>query len=282
MLNLLVASLLTLPAVQQFDTTVSVRPGARLELNNFEGSVTVTTWSKNAVRVEANPEDREDIEVELRGNVVTVHADGRDGPPSVDYRLTVPADISLEVDGHSGDVTIDGTRGEISVETVEGVISVNGGNGLISLRSVDGDLKLSNAKGRIELNSVDGSLTLSNIVGEIQAQSVDGEITMDGIESSGVEAQSVDGQITYRGTIKEGGRYRLSSHDGGVTVITPEINATVSISTFSGDMETDFPCTLTGTRPGKRVNCTMGNGSARVDIESFDGTVELRKASKKP
>jgi len=42
-------------------------------------------------------------------------------------------------------------------------------------------------------------------------------------------------------------------------------------------MESDFPITLSGITPGKRMNFTMGNGSARLEIESFDGTVSLRK-----
>jgi DUF4097 and DUF4098 domain-containing protein YvlB len=195
----------------------------------------------------------------------------------VDYHLTVPADINLSISGQSGDVTIDGTKGEITVESVEGEIRVSGGGGLISLRSVDGSITLSGARGRMELNSVDGEIRMTNVAGEIRAQAVDGAITMDGADSPSVEAQSVDGEISFRGAIKDGGRYRLVSHDGDVTVTTPVINASVSVSTYSGNMESDFPITLSGITPGKRMNFTMGNGSARLEIESFDGTVSLRK-----
>jgi DUF4097 and DUF4098 domain-containing protein YvlB len=278
MFAILASALIAATAVQQMDTTVTVRPGSRLDLNNYEGSVTVTTWAKSAVRVQADPEDEDgDVDVDVSGNNVSIRSSGRYGPQTVDYRLTVPADISISISGQSGDVSIDGTKGEISVETVEGEIRVNGGGGLISLRSVDGSITLTGARGRMELNSVDGEVRLTNVAGEIKVQAVDGAITLDGVDSPSVEAQSVDGEISFRGPIKDAGRYRLVSHDGDVTVTTPLINASVSVSTYSGNMESDFPITLNGITPGKRMNFTMGNGSARLEIESFDGTVSLRK-----
>ena len=278
MFAFLASALIVATAVQQIDTTVTVRPGSRLDLNNFEGSVTIGVWAKGAVRVQADPEDDEgNVDIDVSGSSVSLRSSGRYGPETVDYHLTVPADINLSISGQSGDVTIDGTKGEITVETVEGEIRVSGGGGLISLRSVDGSIELSGARGRMELNSVDGEIRMTNVAGEIRAQAVDGAITMDGVDSPSVEAQSVDGEISFRGPIKDGGRYRLVSHDGDVTVTTPVINASVSVSTYSGNMESDFPITLSGITPGKRMNFTMGNGSARLEIESFDGTVSLRK-----
>jgi DUF4097 and DUF4098 domain-containing protein YvlB len=283
MLAIFASALLLTSASQEFDTTVAVRPGTRLELNNFEGSVTIRTWTKSSVRIQADLEDSEDersVDVTMSGNTLSVRSAGRYGPETIDYELTVPADINLAISGQSGDVTIDGTKGEISVETVEGEIRVTGGGGLISLRSVDGGISLSGARGSIDVNSVDGEIRLTNVTGEVRAQAVDGAITLDGVESSAVDAQSVDGEIDFRGPIKEGGRYRLVSHDGGVTVTTPSINATVSVATYSGDFDSDFPVTLEKVTPGKRMTFTMGTGSARLEIESFDGSVSLRKSNR--
>jgi hypothetical protein len=43
--------------LQGTDTTVAVRPGARLNLDNFEGDVVVTTWSRSVIRVQATHDD---------------------------------------------------------------------------------------------------------------------------------------------------------------------------------------------------------------------------------
>ena len=111
MFAFLASALIVATAVQQIDTTVTVRPGSRLDLNNFEGSVTIGVWAKSAVRVQADPEDDEgDVDIDVSGSSVSIRSSGRYGPETVDYHLTVPADINLAINGQSGDVTIDGTR----------------------------------------------------------------------------------------------------------------------------------------------------------------------------
>ena len=90
LLNLAIGLFTTL-ALQQTDTTVSVGSAPRLELNNFDGTVTITTWKRNEVSVRASHGRRDEVEVETSGNVVSVRASGRRGPPdNVDYEITVP------------------------------------------------------------------------------------------------------------------------------------------------------------------------------------------------
>jgi DUF4097 and DUF4098 domain-containing protein YvlB len=194
----------------------------------------------------------------------------------VDYEILAPPWMPLSVSGTpSADVKIEGTEAEVSVETVEGSISVVGGVGNISLKSVEGDVSLSGARGHVELNSVDGSIEVKDCEGDISAETVDGEITMTGIESADVDASTVDGSIEYDGTITDGGSYRLNSHDGDVSVSVPErANVTISVATFSGDFDACFPVTLNN-KTKHRFTFTLGSGSARLELESFDGTIKL-------
>jgi hypothetical protein len=57
--------------------------------------------------------------------------------------------------------------------------------------------------------------------------------------------------------------------------VAEKASAAVSVSTFNGEFESDFPVTLTETRKGKRFNFTIGSGSAQVTLESFQGTISL-------
>ena len=58
------------------------------------------------------------------------------------------------------------------------------------------------------------------------------------------------------------------------------MGASVSLSTFNGDFDFDFPVTLTETRGGdKRFGFTLGTGSARIELSSFGGTIRLRRPS---
>jgi DUF4097 and DUF4098 domain-containing protein YvlB len=76
--------------------------------------------------------------------------------------------------------------------------------------------------------------------------------------------------------VRDDGSYRLSTHNGDVTVSVPgSISATVTVSTFSGDFESDFPVTLAGARQGKRFTFTLGSGKATMELESFQGSIRL-------
>lgn len=275
---LLLASLAAFPS-QGTDTTVTVRPGSRLELSSQEGDITVATWTRNAIRIETDNDDDTRIDVDQGGGVVSLRAHHRYGPSEVTWKLTVPAEMALELSSQSGDISVDGTRGEVNVSTVEGKVTVRGGAGFVTLQSVEGDIDLRDASGRISLTTVDGSVKADGVRGDLKASAVDGEILLEDVESSNVEANTVDGEIRFSGAIRDGGRYRLTSHDGDVTVTAPVINASVSVSTFSGDFDSDFPVTLSGNSARKRMSFTLGTGGARLELESFDGTVALRRGT---
>lgn len=276
---LLLLAVLAGAAPQDTDTTLAVPAGARLSLSNFEGGVTITAWNRHAIRVQATHDDDTRVEAEVRGTSVSVRGRSRYGPPEVEYRISVPADMSLEINSHSGDIRIDGVQGEVQLQTVEGALRVSGGKGRIALQSVEGDIDLTGASGRISISTVDGGVVVKDARGDLQVSAIDGEVRLEGIDVSTAEVSTVDGGILFSGMIREGGRYHLNSHDGDVTVVAPDIDAAVSVSTFDGDFVSDFPVTLTGQSSRRRLDFTLGRGRARLELESFDGTVALRRGS---
>jgi hypothetical protein len=277
MLSLLVA-VASVALSQDTDTTFSVRQGQRLEVSDFGGEVVVKAWRQNAVRVRATHSSRDRVLISTDGATISISGSSRHGPAMVDYEILAPAWMPLSVSGTpSAEVRIEGSEAEVTVETVEGSVYVVGGRGNISLRTVEGELSLTGASGHIELNSVDGSIELKESSGDVRAETVDGAITLLDIESADVDASTVDGSIEYDGTIKDGGRYSLQSHDGDVTVSIPErANATVSVATFSGEFDSAFPITLKD-KTKHRFSFTLGSGSARLELESFGGSIALRR-----
>jgi DUF4097 and DUF4098 domain-containing protein YvlB len=184
--------------------------------------------------------------------------------------------MGLDLSGVYTDVKAAGVRAPISVETVQGEVDVTGGEGLVSLRSVQGSVTLRQAKGRIDVHSVNEDVRVSDASGEIVAETVNGEIALDRVDATSLDASTVNGDVGYDGPIRSGGRYSLSSHNGDVTLTVAEgTSATVSVSTFSGEFESEFPVTLRETRKGKRFSFTIGSGSAQVTLESFQGTISL-------
>jgi DUF4097 and DUF4098 domain-containing protein YvlB len=271
------AALAALTLIQQIDSTVPVERGQRLEVDLFAGDVDVKTWSKNAVRVVADPDGRGRVEIERSATSISVRTTGRRGPPlSTDIELTVPAWMALDISGVYTDITIAGARGPISAETVQGDVSAEGGNGLVSVKSVQGGVSVTGAKGRIEANSVNADVEVRRSTGEVSTETVNGSIDLVGTDATTLTATSVNGDLNYDGPLHSGGRYALSTHNGDITLAVAEAaSAAVSVSTFNGEFESDFPVTLTETRKGKRFNFTIGSGSAQVTLESFQGTISL-------
>jgi DUF4097 and DUF4098 domain-containing protein YvlB len=268
---------LTLAAAQQIDTTIVAERSQRLLVNAYGGDVTVRSWNRNAVRVEATASGSNRVEVSSSAATMSIRTQGRHGPPT-DFalRISVPAWMALSLSGVHTNATITGTRAPISVETVEGEVNVTGGDGLISLRSVQGSVSLRGARGRISVNSVNEGVQVSNSTGEIMAGTVNGEIALEGVDAATVDASTVNGDISYAGPIRNGGRYSLSTHNGDITLTVAEgASANVAVSTFNGEFESEFPVPLSGTRKGKGFNFTLGSGSAQVTLESFQGTIQL-------
>ncbi len=136
---------------------------------------------------------------------------------------------------------------------------------------------LQNAKGHIDVYSVSEGLTLENVSGDISAETVSGDISLEGIESASVEVSTVSGDVTYEGSIKDGAHYRFATHNGDVTVGIPDrTNVTVSVATFNGDFDSSFPVSVTNTTK-HRFNFTLGSGSGRLELETFNGDIRLRR-----
>jgi DUF4097 and DUF4098 domain-containing protein YvlB len=277
--NLPIALLALAALQQQTDTTVSVPAGARLRLHVHAGAIRVTTWERGDLRVRAEHGSRDHVVVEVRGTVVRVDARRRMGGPAiVDYDLTVPVGMALDLGGVDTHVTVTGPVGDVSASSVEGDIDVRGVGGAVSVNTVEGDIVVEGGRGSVRATGVDGDVRVANVRGDVVVETVDGDVTLDDIDGGNVDVGSVDGTIEYRGTIRDGGRYRFTSHDGDVILAVPEgINATVSVATFDGSFEADpaFRVQITEARPGKRFSFALGNGSARVELESFDGSIRL-------
>jgi DUF4097 and DUF4098 domain-containing protein YvlB len=282
--SLATGALAALALVQQIDTTVPARQGQRLTVDAYGGEIEVQTWARNAVRLEADPSARTSVQIVSSAGAVNVRTEGRRGPPAaVDLTLTVPAWMSLDLTGVYTDVTVAGIRAPVHVETVQGDVEVAGGEGLVSLRSVQGHVVLRDAKGRIDVHSVNEDVRVSNASGEIVAETVNGEIALERVDATDLDATTINGDVSYDGPVRNGGRYALSSHNGDVTLAVAEgTNATIAVSTFNGEFESEFPVTLRETRKGKRFSFALGSGSAQVTLESFQGTVQLVRPGHHP
>jgi DUF4097 and DUF4098 domain-containing protein YvlB len=187
--------------------------------------------------------------------------------------------MKLELSGVNTDIDVEDSRGEVRVETIQGDITLKGSQGFASLSSIQGEINAQGVRGRIEASSVNQGVRLVNVVGPIFAESVNGGIVIEAAESDSVEASTVNGPVTFEGQVNDVGYYRFATHNGCIDIAMPEkSNATLSLSTFSGGIDSSFPVTLKKIK-SKRFQTTLGTGRARFEVESFQGTIFLRRPS---
>ncbi len=275
--GVLLGVLLAVP--QDTDTTFAVPRDARLDLSVLRGEVVVRTWNRNEVRVVADHSSATRIDIASAGTTVRVRARSRTGAADVDFALTVPQSMALELTGTFLDVDVFDTQGEVRVETVQGDVTVRGGRGRVSLKSVQGDVASTGARGRIEISSANGDVTMQDGEGEVRIETLNGEVVIDRVQATSVSATTVNGDVMYNGSFASGGRYGFTTHNGDITLLMgAEVSASVSVATFNGEFESDFPVTITETSSsGKRLKFMLGRGGAQIDLNSFGGTIALRR-----
>lgn len=271
------------PRAPQTDQTVAAPRGARLTVSHFAGEVVVRAWNRDELRVQARHSVRTRIRIGTTASGLSVSATASSGPAgAVDYEISVPAWMPVKVDGQFSIVTVEGTQGEVAVETVRGDITVKGGAGFVSAKSVEGKVTIDGARARVDAHSVNEGIVITGASGEIVAETINGPIALSRVASGSVDAGTVNGNVTYDGNAAEKGRYRFTSHNGDVIVSLPEhANATFSVRTYNGEFSSDLPVQGEGDpRRGRRVTYTLGAGGAEFELESFGGAIRLRRAER--
>lgn len=277
-LVVIAATPVTTVAQSTVDKLVAVDPGTRLELHNVHGDVTIGTWDRSTVHVVADVSSSGRVRIQRSGAVLEIHDERPSENDPIDYTLTVPVAMDLAIHGVNSDVSIEGAEGRLEVNTVKGDVKVRGGRTVIALTSVQGAVELTGARGSVEVQSVNSSVAVADVSGDLKASTVNGSVRLSRITSKSVEGTTVNGGIRYEGTLSSDGWYRYTTHNGGIDLVVPEAtNASVQVSTFNGDLVASFPISITEAGRGKQIRFTLGSGGARIELDSFNGKIRLRR-----
>jgi len=275
----LVAILAAAP-VQQADTTLDVGRGSRLTVENVKGSLVFRSWDRDQLRVRAR--SISGLRIDQSGSTVHIENRTRFGSGNIDLEITVPTSTNIDVTGLNMNVEVHDVAGDVTVEALNGNITGSGLNGRIRASTVQGEITIRDSRGDIEANDTNGRVTISACDCQLEVNSVNGPISLQRIRSGKVEAETVNGPIEYDGELRTDGHYDLSSHSGDVTLFVPEhTSATLSVETWRGKLDADFPVQLSTISGSGRLTVKLGGGGARVKIESFGGRVRLRRPSDK-
>ncbi len=267
----------------RLDTTVALERGGTVELGLVSGEIIVIGGASNTVRIRATSEEGR-LRFDASPSRVALSVEAVNGElGDARYEVSVPAGTRLVANAVSGDITVRDTRGSVETQSVSGDVSVSNATDRVTASSVSGSVDVRSVTGSVRGQSVSGDFTLTDATGDVEAGTVSGDITITRTRSRLVRATTTSGDIAYDGNADPDGRYELRSHSGDVHVsLPPSADATFTVETFSGGIDTNFPITLQPGRVGMRprhVTFKVGSGAARVSLESFSGDIIIRRGT---
>lgn len=219
---------------------------------------------------------------------------------AVHYTITAPAGTRLRVNTMSGGISVSDITGELSLEAMSGTVRIERAGRITTARTMSGDVVITGAKsdGVIDTGTMSGSVTLKQVrARRLAVGAVSGTITLVDVDCERLDAQTTSGPITYDGALAKNGRYRFGTHSGDVKVaVAGDTGFELDASSWSGGVQSELKLKdeqreAGGFRPGRpgpaRVSAggerarslrgVYGDGSAVLDINTFNGTVIITK-----
>ena len=271
--------------VSRIDTTFAFDRRGSVVLVSGAGEIDVTAWDRPQIRVRARSE-RSVIRMDAtptRLSLDVVRARGGD----TRFEVTVPYGVRVSARAMTGDVTITGTKGSVEARTQSGDLTVTDVAETIDLNTYSGDIIARALNGTVEATTLNGEIAISDAKGDVDVTTVSGDIDLRNVVARFVRAKSTSGTVRYDGTLDAAGRYDLGSHSGDVYLVIPQAaNALITIATYSGEIDSEFPITLKpgehGIGSSKRFTFEIGKGDSRISAESFSGDITIRTRERRP
>jgi DUF4097 and DUF4098 domain-containing protein YvlB len=270
----------------RIDTTFAFDKNGSVNLTQMSGDIIVAGWSRNEVRVRATSDD-DNIRLSGSSSRLSLEVGGTRRHSDARFEVSVPYGVRVTAQTMSGDISIRGTRGPVEAHAQNGDVDVDEVTTRLEISSLSGDVTAHNVNGDVAINSTNGEVRLSDVHGAVDVSSVSGDVDLRGITAKTVRAKTMSGDVRFGGVIDPAGRYDLVSHSGDIGLRIPrDASAQLTVSTWSGTIDSEFPITL---KPGdhsisvtktKRYTFEIGAGGARITVEAFSGDITISSSGR--
>ena len=270
------------------DTTVTFEARGTVNVSCPGGDVIVRGSDRSQIVVKARTE-RGAIRFVSSGSNATLEPAASRGCNDAHFELSVPAGVHLVTSTWSGSLSVSGVKGEIDAHAQSGDVEIRDAGDDIEVETLSGDVTIEGARGAVNVHTVSGDIALTGGRGDVEIETVSGDMELRDVVSKQVRTNSTSGDATFAGAIVDAGRYQFETHSGELRLELPaNVGAQLSLSTFSGEIDSAFPITLTpgahgiGASQAKKLTCNLGQGSARIIAETFSGDVTLTSTGRRP
>jgi hypothetical protein len=200
----------------------------RVNIETFDGVITVHTWDKQEVKVIALKRAKDDEE--MRGVSVRAEQSGSDVrivaafdnafkrevdfnghrvlsfSASVDLEIYTPREVSLVAKTSDGSITVESFTGDADLDTKDGSIQVSGGQGSLKAKTDDGSIVVDNFTGEADVHTDDGAIKLSGSFAQLNVFTADGSVSLavpstfnSTIETNSQSVHNRDGVVVAEG-----------------------------------------------------------------------------------
>jgi DUF4097 and DUF4098 domain-containing protein YvlB len=244
-----------------------VSGGGSIALHSGAGHQLLVSYAVHSAKIEV---DQSSSDNKQRVELLT-HALPGEKPTAdeakVDYDVTVPAGVSVNVSTTSAPITADGISSDIELSSETGQITVH-----------------NIAKSHVHVRSVTAPVTLQNVtMSRVDIQSTGGAVQLKNVNGQRLAVGTTSGNIDYEGDCSGGGSYTLTTHTGAINVTLPA-TASVDLTARSatGAVENDFPLQQKPhisfvPQQGRSFAGTSNSGSSSVELQSFSGKIRVKK-----
>lgn len=275
---------------EDFHFSYKLKAGSPLSIDNFNGSIEITSWEKDEVEVNgtkyAGSEEllrQVKIEADSKPDSLrlrTVRPEGMRGNMGAKYILRVPKKVLLSgIVSSNGSIRVDGTEGDARLQS---------SNGSIRVMRLDGNLEARTSNSSIEATGVNGNFVGQSSNGSIKVDGLRG--AFEGVTSNSsivarveklaagkmVKAKSSNGSIELVLPDYAGQEIDAESSNSSVTLRLPkDANAELRASTSNGKISSDFEVTTTGELSKSRLEGRIGKGGGLIRMNSSNGSLRL-------
>lgn len=308
----LLCACLSLPALaqQKIEESADTSANPTVEIEHVSGKAHIKVWEKNQVHIGGTlGKKSETYHFEKHASGVRFEVetqrhrdDWKSGYDKGDDLLirvprgsrllytAVNADVEIndianatQVDLVNGDIKVSRLQGKTKLETVNGDIVIDDVAGELMIETVNGDIEGAHANGDTgHFITVNGDIDITTQARELRMDSVNGDMEFIAAQINELDIVTVNGTVDGEINLTENGNVSASSVGGKITLaFQPEVAARFELQGHAGgNIEnnlTDAQASKAKYGPTKWLEFTTGNGSARVEMSTVHGLLEINK-----
>lgn len=191
----------------------------------------------------------------------------------------------VRIETGSGPVEIEDCGGPVNIEVGSGNVTVRRSAGSIRVESGSGDLVLDQGEGPVALETGSGHVTVSGVRGpSLSIETGGGKVTAGHIDVRSLELESGSGSVGVElVAVHSGGRYRIESGSGSVTVaVPPDSDLSVDLQSPSGRVDYQNLNLREVRLEQGELTGILNRGGAKLMVEAGNGKILLQPTLHQP